>query len=1532
MTAFRPIRGAKGGASKPRPSKEAPDSLVSLAKTKILDIIGEGEIVGLANGLSSVYLDETPVQAPSGEMNFNGVTVDVRTGSQDQEHIAGFPSVENETAVNLELRQGTPWVRQLTNTDLSAVRIRLSVPRLSKTDKTSGDVNGYRVEYAIDLLVDAGAWVEVLKTAFDGKCSTLYERTHRIELPAARQGWQVRVRRITANATDSVTADSTRIEAFTEVIDAKLRYPGTALVGVQYDAAQFSSNPTRAYDVFGRVIRVPSNYDPQSRAYVGIWDGTFKQAWSDNPAWVYLDLLTHFRYGLGHLITLAHIDRWALYRIAQYCDQLVPDGKGGMEPRFTVFLPLTKAADALRVLQDLSSVFRGMTCWGGGIVTVTADMPDDPVYTYTNGSVIDGKFSYAGTAKKTRATVAYVTWNDPSDFYRQKVEYVPDTAGIARYGIQEVSFTATGCKSQGQAQRAGKWALLTNRLETETVHFTVGLEGTLSRPGQVVRVADARRAGRRIGGRIREATRSAVLLDAAAEIAAGDTLIILLPTGVSQERTVKAVAAEAGSIRVTVTQDYDEAPAAQSVWAVESATLKTQLFRVVSVEDKSSDKEIAFAITALKHNPSKHAAVDHGAKIEAPPITVIPPSVQAAPKDVALSVRTLVDQGISVSVMEITCAAPANAIAYEFEWRRNNGEWVYAGRSGAPRMEVIGVYAGRYVARVRAVNALDIASVPALSAETELGGKTTPPPVVAYLKTTPKVFGIGLEWAFPEGVSTADTQRTEIVFSTTTQRADAQPLGSFAYPQSTHDMQGLAAGVQFFFWARLVDRTGNAGEWYPAGIGITGQSSSDASEVLGYLAGKIGETELAKNLGDRINLIDGPASLAGSVAAKVAGEASARQQALTAEASARAAAIGVESTNRQNALLAEASARGTAISQEATARSNADTALGQRIDTVTATTGQNTAAISQEATARTTADAALGKRIDTVVAATDANAAAITAEQQARADGDGANATAITKLTSQIGSALNKPYASDFTDPSAEWVQVQASAATIAASQAAGNTRGSTMRAVGTDAHWWGESKKRVKFDPARLYRVTCRIQMVAQPTKNPTIYAGLYCYAGDGATRISTGSVPGHYVLATSVYLKPGIWTTFTAYVRGHTIGDELGNSGAGTEADPKRLKTGTVFMSPMLIMGYNAIGGTFEVDYFDIEDVTELRVQLDLQANALQVIDTRVTATDDRVTVEAQRLDSLTASLTVPMAGDSSASAGTTQVKAGVWSEQSARVEADLALASRVDGLTTSLGSANAGITREQQARTEADSALSSQLDILSASLGDTAAAVSTEQTARATADTALGQRIDTVTVTADAAKAGVQTEQTARANADTALGQRIDTVTATAGTAQATAQQSMTAVTDLQGKVSASYSVKLQVTQDGRYYAAGMGIGIENTPSGMQTQVLFQADRFAVINTANGQTSTPFVIQNGQVFMNSAFIGAGTIDMAKIATALQSTDYIPGQRGWRLTQAGQFELNSTIAGQGRLVMTNQRIEVYDVNNVLRVRLGLW
>ncbi|SEB80298.1 hypothetical protein SAMN05216178_2315 [Pseudomonas saponiphila] len=358
------ITGAKGGESKPRPSVEAPDSLQSTAYARILDLVSEGEIQGLVAGERSVYLDETPLANADGTRNFSGVTMDARTGSQDQLHIPGFPAVESEIAVGVELKYGQPWVRAVQNLQLSAVRVRLSTPRLAQTNTSNGDTNGYTVQYKIEVSTDGGPYVQVLVGAFSGKTSTKYERSHRVDLPPASSNWQIRVTRLTPNSTSGAIADKTNIDAITEVIDAKLRYPGSAVVGLQFDASQFQAIPTRSFDLRGRIIRVPSNYDPESRQYAGVWDGSFKTAWTDNPAWIFYDLLLHFRYGLGHLLNEGQVDRWELYRIGQYCDQLVPDGKGGQEPRFTCNLFLQTRSNALDVLQDLATTFRGMSYCG----------------------------------------------------------------------------------------------------------------------------------------------------------------------------------------------------------------------------------------------------------------------------------------------------------------------------------------------------------------------------------------------------------------------------------------------------------------------------------------------------------------------------------------------------------------------------------------------------------------------------------------------------------------------------------------------------------------------------------------------------------------------------------------------------------------------------------------------------------------------------------------------------------------------------------------------------------------------------------------------------------------------------------------------------------------------------------------------------------------------------------------------------------------------------------------------------------------
>ncbi|QOK96591.1 host specificity protein J [Ralstonia pseudosolanacearum] len=835
--------GGKSGGGSSTPT-EAPDSLHSVAYARVLDFVSEGEIEGFVNGLQSVYLEGTPLANADGTLNFQNVAVDYRSGTQDQDAIPGFPSVENETAVGVELTATTPWVRAVTNTQLSAVRVQLSVPALSRADTSSGNINGYRVEYAIDLAVDGGALQQVLASAFDGKTTSKYARTHRIELPRAKTGWAIRVRRITPNANSGTVADVTRIESIAEVIDARLRYPNSALVGLRIDARQFSNVPTRSYHLRGRIIRVPSNYDPATRTYTGLWDGTFKTAYSNNPAWIFYDLVLHQRYGLGERVSAAMIDRWSLYQIGQYCDELVPDGRGGQEPRFTCNCFLQQRNDAYAVLQDLAGVFRGMAYWAASNVVAVADMPSTASYLFHSGNVIDGRFTYVGSARRARKTVSLVSWNDPADQYRAKVEHVEDGEGIARYGIQQTEVTAFGCTSQGQAHRVGQWILLTSRLETETVTFKVALDAAVVMPGSIIEVADPARAGRANGGRVRSADGRTVVLDRTVLVAEGDILLVNLPDGTAQRRTVSRVDGQS----LTVSADWSQPVQPEAVWSVERADLKTQLFRVVSVTE---DDGLTFEISALEYNPSKFSAIDNGTRIEARPVSVLPPSVQPAPTDVKLATYSVVDQGIAITTMMIEWQAAASAVAYTVEWRRDNGEWVTAGRTGSQSLEVRNIYAGTYVARVRAINALDVASLPAYSAETRLNGKTSPPPVVGTLIATAIVFGIRLDWAFPTGP--LDVERTELWWSKTPNRASATALGDFAFPANTHTLMGLAAGAGFYFWARLVDKSGNVGAWYPSGNGVLGMSSDQASDILSYMKGQIGKTQLA---GDLLSAVD----------------------------------------------------------------------------------------------------------------------------------------------------------------------------------------------------------------------------------------------------------------------------------------------------------------------------------------------------------------------------------------------------------------------------------------------------------------------------------------------------------------------------------------------------------------------------------------------------------------------------------------------------------------------------------------------------
>ncbi|HHX3708572.1 TPA: TipJ family phage tail tip protein [Citrobacter freundii] len=824
MATTTQIKGRKGGSSSSRTPTEQPDDLQSVAKAKILVALGEGEFAGQLTG-KDIYLDGTALENADGSQNFSGVTWEFRAGTQAQKYIQGIPGTENEISVGTEVSSVTAWTRTFTNTQLSAVRLRLKWPSLFKQED-DGDLVGYSVNYAIDLQTDGGTWQTVLNTSVTGKTTSGYERSHRIDLPQAGSTWTIRLRKITSDANSAKIGDAMTLQSFTEVIDAKLRYPNTALLYIEFDSSQFNGSiPQISCEPRGRVIRVPDTYDPETRTYSGTWTGTFKWAWTDNPAWIFYDLVVTDRFGLGDRLTAANIDKWTLYQVAQYCDQMVPDGKGGngTEPRYTCNVYVQERNDAYTVLRDFAAIFRGMTYWGGDQIVALADMPRDVDYAYTRANVIDGRFTYSSSTTKTRYTTALVSWSDPDNAYADAMEPVFEQPLVARYGFNQLEMTAIGCTRQSEANRKGRWGILTNNKD-RVVSFDVGLDGNIPQPGYIIAVSDELLSGKVMGGRISAVNGRVIKLDRVADAAAGDRLILNLPSGASQSRTIQAVNGES----VTVTTAYSETPQAEAVWVVESDELYAQQYRVVSVSDNDDG---TFSITGAWHDPDKYARIDTGAIIDQRPVSVIPPGNQSPPANIVISSFSVVQQNISVETMRVSWDQSQNAIAYEAQWRRNDGNWVNVPRSSTTSFDVPGIYAGRYLVRVRAINAAEISSGWGYSEEKTLTGKVGNPPKPVGFATTPINWGIRLNWGFP--ANTGDTLKTEIQYTANSDFSNPLLLSDVPYPSAEYTQLGLKAGQEFWYRAQLVDRTGNESGWTDW---VRGQSNANADDYLGDIA------------------------------------------------------------------------------------------------------------------------------------------------------------------------------------------------------------------------------------------------------------------------------------------------------------------------------------------------------------------------------------------------------------------------------------------------------------------------------------------------------------------------------------------------------------------------------------------------------------------------------------------------------------------------------------------------------------------------
>lgn len=1007
------ITGAKGGSQKQHTPVEQPDSAQSMARCRMLLALGEGEFAG---GLDAtrIFLDGTPLGNSDGTMNFENVSWEFRPGTQTQTPIPGFPAVENETTVGVSLTKATPWTRALSNTQIDAVLVRIGIPGLQQQENDA-DIVGTTVKYHIDLAVDGGAFSTVMTRTVTEKLSSLYELTHRINLPKASTGWQIRVVRDTDDSTSQMLQNKTQVQAITEVIDARLRYPHTALLYVSFNAKSFNNIPKVSCKPKGRIIRIPSNYDPIARTYSGTWDGTFKWGWTNNPAWIWFDVLTEPRFGLGRRVTPEMLDKWELYRIAQRCDQLVPDGKGGSgtEPRFMFDVYIQAQADAWQVIKDIAAGFNGMTFWGNNMFNVVSDMPADTskLQILTRASVV-GKPVYSSGSEKTRFSSALINFSDPDNHYQDRTTAVMFPDLVKQFKFKQTQITAIGCTRESEAQRRGGWAVYSNSLD-RIITLQTGLDGYVYVPGTVFAFADERLSGRVYGGRITgyNAGLKAVTTDRGTSAVAGDTLMIRTRGGTVESRVIQAV----NGTQLVVATPFTAEPLPNAVFVIDAGQLRLQYFRVTNL--RFDDEENTFTITGAEYNASKYDAVDNNARLDTPPISLIPTGLVNQPTNIVVASYDAVRQGQRVTTLTASWDAPldkngkpqADVIAYRVQWKRGDNEWVNVPETGLRNIEVPGIFEGDYLVRVRAINSGGASSLWATSALTHLTGRTGEVPKPVGLKATEDVvFGINITWGFP--ADTADTLSTELQYSASVDGANPMLLASVPYPQKLYQQMGLKAGQIFWYRAQLVDRSGNESgytDW------VRGQASIDVSDITDVILEEIKDSEVFKDLIE--SAVDSSEKLA---------ELS---EAIKENADGLAAAVG---SNKQTAeaIIGNALAIADVVVRQ-TAQQGANSATFEQLREVIAT----------ETEARVT-------DVTRLEAKTAQNEAGITEVRQALSDESQARATAVDQLTASTQVISDK---ADSASSKADDASGKADAAEQASSQNTADI--TTLRQVVTD-------------------------------------------------------------------------------------------------------------------------------------------------------------------------------------------------------------------------------------------------------------------------------------------------------------------------------------------------------------------------------------------------------------------------------------------------------------------------------------------------
>ncbi len=843
--------GKKSSKSSSRTPVEADDTVNSRAMAAILDLLGEGVIGGLVNGARSIFIDDLPIVNEDGSSNFSGITWDFRDGSQDQTPMSGFDFVETPKSVNIQLKKTHYVTVSIDNDEADRVRVIMKFPSLRSIDKKTGDTNGTTVEYKFQIANGDSTFVDVVAEGeksvgikLTAKKTGVYYRSYELKLPKPGRAYKVRVVRITDDNSSQYLYNDTWVDSIGEIVDTPMNYPNSVLVGLKVNSEQFGSTmPSRSYLVRGLKIRVPSNYNESSNTYAGVWDGTFKLLSSSNPAWILFDLLTNARYGLGQYVSESMIDLGQLYQIGRYCDEEVDDGFGGKEKRFAINTQITSRQDAYRLIQDIAGAFRGMVFWAGGMVNIMQDSPSDPVMMFTNSNVKDGLFTYKGSARKDRPSVALVTYNNKEDGYKQNIEYVEDQDAMRRYGERKTEVVAFGCTSRGQAHRVGLWLLYTARMESDVITFTAGLDASFLMPGETVLIQNKYRAGKRNSGRIVAFTKNSVTLDAPVSLAKGGCFIrILNQEGKIVERDVLETGENITKVTFSKALSSAETPVLNGVWTITEPDLEPMRVRIVNIAQGETPG--SFDITAVENNPSKYEAIDNGATLIPQNTTVLDPTY-SKPSNLQITEGTYLSSPGNLSV-KLTATWEGKSPEYWISWRRsdenNVSNWQSA-RVTEEQYEIVNVAEnGRYDFQLYAVS-FNGKKTEIISAVYQVLGTMTPPDSPTSLTAVGDYRNVILNWVNPDSV---DLDHINVYASQTNNLDTAKLIAESASTTFTH--AGLGDSETWYYWVRASNKRGMLS---PPNSNLGTEATT--RDVLSFLTGKITSSELGQALLEDIN-------------------------------------------------------------------------------------------------------------------------------------------------------------------------------------------------------------------------------------------------------------------------------------------------------------------------------------------------------------------------------------------------------------------------------------------------------------------------------------------------------------------------------------------------------------------------------------------------------------------------------------------------------------------------------------------------------